>query len=481
MALLVHSSTAEAWPRRIGGLTLKVVFGLGFLITAGIWLFAGYVFSGRIADLEQRAAAVSGRYMRAQELVSSTRAHVYRASIFVRDALLDPRPRAGRYRAEVDTDYREADADLAQYVPVLDTPTERERVGRLRADIGQLRSTMQSVLATDSTQWRADAGELLRTRIMPRRDEAIHVAEELQSLNRTAYVEQQAETALLYRATQRQFWQTLGFAILAGLGVGIFATLYAHRLEHRLREQQEKDARAAVDLQRLSAKLVSAQEEERRIIARELHDEVGQVLTAVKMELAYAQRELTGIDAAVGALDEARTITDRALHAVRDLTHLLHPPLLDDLGLPAAVDWYVQSIQRRQQMRIQLTADGMSARLPADIEVACYRIVQEALTNVCRHAQASYCRIGLTRRASSILLSVEDDGVGFSAERPAGTGDGLGLIGIRERVAGLGGQLRIESAPGRGTRLTAELPIPTVPDAGIAAAEFVKPRLSTVT
>ena len=133
---------------------------------------------------------------------------------------------------------------------------------------------------------------------------------------------------------------------------------------------------------------MSAQEEERRTIARELHDEIGQVLTVIKMELSHAQRHIASGGGSADLLDDARSITDRALHAVRDISHFLHPPLLDDLGLSAAVDWYVQSINKRHELRVEFTSQNMTARLPSEIEVALYRIVQEGLTNVLRHARA---------------------------------------------------------------------------------------------
>ena len=129
-------------------------------------------------------------------------------------------------------------------------------------------------------------------------------------------------------------------ALATSLGIALLATFYAGRLEDRIRRQRAKDVQNTRDLQHLSAKLLNAQEEERRSIARELHDEVGQALTAIKVELAMAQRAIDGAGGAATALDDARSIADGVLHTVRDLSHLLHPALLDDLGLAAATEWY---------------------------------------------------------------------------------------------------------------------------------------------
>jgi signal transduction histidine kinase len=440
-------------------LNVQTVLILGFLLTAGTWLFAGSFFAKRIQEIEGEAVAVGRRYMQAQALLSDTRAEVYRASIYVRDALLDPKPEPARYRADVETAYRKADNLLSKYVPIMGSPSEHDRAERLRRDIVELRDANLGVLSTDSARWREDAGELLVTRIMPKREAAIEVASELQTLNRDAYVEQQTQTATLYRDIQDRFWRTFGLAVLATLCIALFSAVHVNRLERRLRLEQENDARTATELQRLSAKLVSAQEEERRTIARELHDEIGQVLTVIKMELAHAQRHIASGGGSADLLDDARSITDRALHAVRDISHFLHPPLLDDLGLSAAVDWYVQSINKRHELRVEFNAQNMTTRLPSEIEVALYRIVQEGLTNVLRHARAQRCVIELIRTdgGESVRVTIRDDGVGFDpvAPRDPDASPGLGLVGIRERVAQLGGELRLDSAAGRGTILTA--------------------------
>jgi signal transduction histidine kinase len=228
----------------------------------------------------------------------------------------------------------------------------------------------------------------------------------------------------------------------------------------------EAAAGTARDLQRLSSQIIRAQEDERRTIARELHDEVGQVLTAIKMELATAERAIAGGSPAADVLLPARTIADGALQTIRDLSRLLHPTILDDLGLPAAVELYLKEFGTRNGLTVTFTHEGMGDRLGAETEAAAYRIVQEAITNVLKHARASACIVQLQRLPNTLLIMVEDNGVGFDPQEAGreGAPDGLGLISIRERVGHLRGTLRIESAPGRGTRLTAVLATPPRPD-----------------
>jgi signal transduction histidine kinase len=315
---------------------------------------------------------------------------------------------------------------------------------------------------------------------VPRRDGVIRVSEDVQALNRTVFVQQQAASAQVYRTTQRRIWSQLGLALAASFAIGLFAIRYVGQLEERVRRQRQKEVENTRDLQRLSAQLVSAQEEERRSIARELHDEVGQVLTAIKVELAVAQRDISAGGGSPQVLASARTITDAALHTVRDLSRLLHPTVLDDLGLAAALDSYLREFSRRHQLHTELLQDRMEGRLAPETEVAAYRIVQEALTNVARHAQATVCRVYLQRLLNTVLITVEDNGVGFDVDpsNRAAAPQGLGLLGIRERAAQLNGTVRLESSPGTGTRLTIELPTraeqaepPAIASADLALAE----------
>jgi signal transduction histidine kinase len=448
----------------VEGLTIKAALFLGFGLTFGLWIIAGYQFTRRMADVEREAGAISRRYMQAQELLATVRAQILIGSVYVRDALLDPDPAsAGAYRRQLLETYGGIDNALQQYVPVLNTPAERDRLARLRREIDGFRATMVEVLSTDRSRWPSEARLLLQNRIVPKRELVVRVSEEVQALNRETFVQQQAGIAEVYRVTQRRIWQQLGLALVGSLGIALLASFYAGRLESQLRHQQARDVQNTQDLQRLSAKLITAQEEERRSIARELHDEVGQVLTAIKVELALAQN---AIDAAGGPpriLEDARSITDGALQTVRDLSQLLHPAMLDDLGLPAAIDWHLQSFGKRHGIRVQLLQERMDERLLPETEAAAFRIVQEALTNTARHAHATSCRVYLQRLPNTVLITIEDDGIGFDATEVSRSGArrGLGLLGIRERVAQLRGTLRLESGPGKGTRLTVELPVET--------------------
>jgi signal transduction histidine kinase len=176
---------------------------------------------------------------------------------------------------------------------------------------------------------------------------------------------------------------------------------------------------------------------------------------AIKVEIALAQRTIEATGGSGALLNDAQSITDGALHTVRDLSHLLHPAMLDDLGLPAALDWYLSGFGRRHGITVELLHERMDERLEPQTEAAIYRIVQEAMTNVAKHARAAVAVVFVRRVDDTVLVTIEDNGIGFDPERAR---RGLGLIGIRERVAHLEGTVLIDAAPGRGTRLTINLP-----------------------
>ena len=447
-------------PLPAAGPGIKSALLLGFGLTLGLWLWAGYDLSQRMRDVERRASAINLRYMRAQERLSSVRPQVLLVSVNVRNALLDPDLRKlDDYRRRISRTLRALDITLQQYEPVLDSSAEQQRVEGLRAEIERFGEAIVQVMTSASGREPAETRDLLAG-VVPRRDVIIRITEEVQALNRAAFVQQQAATAETYRTTQREVWRQLGVSLVASLAIALLATMYVARLESRLRREREKDILNTRDLQRLSARLVHAQEEERRTIARELHDEVGQVLMAVKVELALAEKQLGASSGHL--LRDAQSISDSALHTVRDLSHLLHPALLDDLGLPAAVEWYLEPFGRRHGLRVSLRHQGMACRLRPEIEIAAFRIVQEALTNVAKHAHASSCQVFLERCDDKLLITIEDDGAGFDlamVETP-GAHRGLGLLGLRERVWQLLGTIRVVSAPGRGTTIRVELPVP---------------------
>jgi len=440
-------------------LSIRAALVIGIVVTLGLWLFTSYTFTRRIDDVERQATAVASRYTRAQELLSTVRAQVLVSSVRVRDALLNPDPASlDGYREELRRIHAVITRALDAYEPVMESAPGQDQVRNLRAEVDQFQRTSLAVIAETGPASNAVIRDLLNRRIIPRREAAVKISEDIQSLNRLAFVRQQADIAAIHRIAETQSWRRLGIALATSLGVLLLAALYAGRLEGRLRLQMERDSQMTKDLHDATVKLIGAQEDERRVIARELHDEVGQVLTALKVELGLAHRKLSAAGVSVDPLVEAQSLADGALANIRDLSQLLRPAALDDLGLPAAIDASLRGMARRHEIKVQLSQMGMADRLPPETEIAAYRIVQEALTNVARHAGAGRCHVRLMRLPTALHVEVEDDGAGFDPVASRLKGQGFGLIGMRERAALLGGKFKVLSAPGAGTRLCVELP-----------------------
>ena len=201
---------------------------------------------------------------------------------------------------------------------------------------------------------------------------------------------------------------------------------------------------------------VQAQEVERRRLARELHDETGQALTSILLGLAAVERSESA-EAAHAAAAALRELVVKTLQDVRRLAVELRPSALDDFGLEPALRRLGQTVREGGSLDVQVEARLGGQRLPADVETALYRIVQEALTNVIKHADARHVSIVLTRKQASVLVMIEDDGRGFDPLLPSA--EGLGLQGMRERVELLDGSFQVEAAPRTGTTLIVELPL----------------------
>jgi two-component system sensor histidine kinase UhpB len=215
-------------------------------------------------------------------------------------------------------------------------------------------------------------------------------------------------------------------------------------------------------LQKMSEQVLAAQEDERKRIARELHDETAQALTTLLIRLKILEKARTATEMR-GQIDELRELTAQTLEAVRKMAVELRPATLDDLGLLAALEAYTESYRSRIPVRVSFNADGFEdreGRLPPQIELVLYRVVQEALTNVAKHANAQEVRVALSRRPEDVVATVIDDGQGFKVEDMMLSRErGLGLFGMQERLALVRGQLVIDSAPDRGTTVNARVPL----------------------
>jgi signal transduction histidine kinase len=280
----------------------------------------------------------------------------------------------------------------------------------------------------------------VRGQLAQRRETMLRIAEGI-----AAAQEREARAAEAgIAALEQKFRVVLGSGLLLALAAGGAIAVETTRRLVRL----EAEARA------LAARVVRAQEEERRSIARELHDDVGQALSGLLLDVGGAARldSTAEIRPRLGAIaGEAERLVD----SVRRIALALRPSMLDDLGLVAALEWQAREVAKRGGFAVEVAAEDETGELPDPQRTCIYRVAQEALQNCARHSKAGRVRVRLERGAPGVMLRVEDDGAGFRPARDRG----LGILGMQERVAQLGGRLRVQSEPGRGTTVTAELPV----------------------
>lgn len=253
-------------------------------------------------------------------------------------------------------------------------------------------------------------------------------------------------------------------------------------LEDRVKERTAELATANENLRELSARLLQMQDEERRRIARELHDSVGQLLVGLSMNLSTVRSEIERLNKAVVVLNDSEDLVQEMSKEVRTISHLLHPPLLDEAGLSSAIRWYTDGFVQRSHINVDVDFPNDFARLPRDVETAMFRVVQECLTNIHRHSNSQVATIRCRQTEDYVVIEIADKGKGISQETlcamATGGMPGVGIRGMRERLQQLGGQLEITSNS-RGTLVSARLParglsatesLPNPPGASKAAA-----------
>jgi len=284
------------------------------------------------------------------------------------------------------------------------------------------------------------------------------IAEELGKLNEENFESRRRDLSQSVVHLQNDIWETLLTALVLG---GIIAGASVFRissLEKESAAHQRASELAEVRLRQLSQQLVSSQEQERKALSRELHDEIGQLLTALRMELGNLERGRAAQMEADPHLDQAKKLAESTLRTTRDIAMGLRPAMLDVLGLGPALEWQVREFSRRYHTPVRLEVDGDLREIPDPHRTYLYRIVQEGLTNCARHAQAKNIHVKLEDAGGQLAVLVEDDGVGFD-QQAGSVSYGLGLLGMTERVRELCGRMSIQSEPGKGTRIEVVLPL----------------------
>ena len=422
---------------------LVAALGLGSLVV--LLAFSLVASSRKAQDIYAQLDQLNSHYRQVDVSLRRLRSDVNLSGIFVRDYLLDvAREHAPEYREQIAAFRRTNMATLAELKTLIDRD---DQIQSLQSKLDDYWQAFDPLFDWTPAEKIARSATFLRREVVPRREAALAIAQEIEELNNTNLATQRAKVAERYAALRSGLHWLLWQTVLFGLGVTIVVVLPLRVLEHRSEQAEYR-------MRELSQRLVSAQEEERRNLSRELHDHVAQVLTGLRMELGRVER----MSAAVSpAIVECKTLVDDMFRTVRDLSLGLRPSMLDDFGLEAALEWHVRDFMRRYATGVELKMEGDFDTLPDKHRTCVYRVIQEAMTNCARHANATRIRIGVAADHGQLRVSVSDDGVGLD---PANKHRGLGLRGIDERVKELDGTLTISRDSRGGTTLLVRLPLP---------------------
>jgi signal transduction histidine kinase len=340
-----------------------------------------------------------------------------------------------------------------------DNVHEQERLGQLTKILGAGPSLIHGQPQEQQNELAAQSSP----GILKREDEINDRHKRIDSLVRNM---QDEEETLLdqrlrswdYLFKRNVFMLGLTFAIVTLMLAYNVGLLMSEVTRTKIKEKKVRDNAQSYRL--MSAKILELQDSERRRIARELHDSVGQYLAGLKINLSQLEAGVRGD--APKMIRETIELTDYAIQEVRTISHLLHPPLLEELGFLPAAHWYIDEYGKRSQVKVSLFVDETIKRLPRDVEIALFRVLQETLTNVYRHAAAQCVDVRILRQQGYVSLIVADDGKGIPHEVLArfreGAASGIGLAGMRERLAEFGGEIRVESSSG-GSVVQALIPI----------------------
>ncbi len=427
------------------------VFGLGFMLL--IMGLSGVASIQETRRIHQQILSVEDSYRHIENVVEGIRADTSGADILRRDRLLDSSVAGEDYARRLRGLRSRTDADLERLRAL--RPQQESRVfDRLEA---ALRDYWDTAAAEFQESPLKNKTASVRDQFASQSKKIFAVTEELGKLNEENFEARRRELSRAVENLQNDIWETMLTALCLGAIIAGASVFRISSLEKESAEYQTATKQAEKRLRQLSQQLVSSQEQERKALSRELHDEIGQLLTALRMELGNLERSRAASGGEADThLDQAKKLAETTLKTTRDIAMGLRPAMLDLLGLGPALEWQTREYSRRYKTPIQLDVAGDLRDLPDPHRTYLYRIVQEGLTNCARHAQAKNIRVSLKDANGQLAVTVEDDGVGF--DQHGGVAYGLGLLGITERVRELCGKIAIQSEPGKGTRLEVMLP-----------------------
>jgi signal transduction histidine kinase len=458
MSSLNESDASQADSSRASFRSSRMALAIGFGGLIAIMTLAGLDALRSLQQFRRSDDQIRRHYLSQNHALNDIRSDVYVSGTYVRDYLLEADfERAEAYRIEFEGVRNQMESALESYGHEL-APSEKLHYTALRATLTDYWEILTPIFQWDTAERRRSGYAFLRDQVFPRRQNMLAIADRIAKINEQQLNAGNDQVVGLLLKFKNRLVITLVAALALGLGLAALCMYRILKLEMQVHARYEEVAEARTELKGLSARLVQAQELERRALSRELHDEVGQSLSAVLIELrnlsvGVATKSKEHLSERVETI---KSLVEGTIRVVRNMALLLRPSMLDDLGLVPALKWQAREVSKRASIDVSVAAELGSDDFPDEYKTCIYRVVQEALHNVSTHAQASSVRIRVQQQPDRLTLSIQDDGNGFDNKQVKG----LGLLGIQERVTRLGGKCTVHSTPGTGTVLAVELPFP---------------------
>ncbi|HWC99322.1 MAG TPA: sensor histidine kinase [Candidatus Sulfopaludibacter sp.] len=433
-----------------------LLVGFGMLI--GLIVLSGITAGQRARIAYREISSLNDRYRTTDRNLNAVALGIYTMGLFARDYLLDPSSSHGaEYRSQLVAERASMEAEFRDLERVI-RAEDRPRLIELRGELEAYWNALDPLFEWSSKEKAARSWTFLQREILPRRRAALSIAREVSKLTEANLDNEMREIDRNQTAMETFNKRMFVFTLLVGIGIAGVSVQRMAKLEKNADRQRIRTEAAEQELRRLSRQLVHALENDRKSISRELHDEVGQMLTALRMELRSLQDLRNSAEADFGEhLEAAKRLSEQSLRALRDMAMGLRPSMLDDLGLGSAIQWQARQFSKHTGIPVNARIENVPPRLPDRHRTCVYRFVQEALTNCARHSQATTIDVIVRSENQHLLVVVRDNGVGFDPS--AVRGRGLGLIGLQERVRELDGSLCLKSEPLQGAELSAQIPL----------------------
>jgi signal transduction histidine kinase len=444
-------------------LSKRAVLRTGYGAVIAVLVFAALQAYRIEGSVSERSIEIYHHYVDQDTSLATLRRNIWLAGTYVRDFFIETTPAQA---AILDAQMKSLDRENQEALDHLEKiSSKRDAVANIRKSMEEFWEIIEPLPRTMLNEPNKRQYAFLQREIVPRRGDLYNTLLSVQAADRQRLEESEMGLAAARRSAAERLMLILALSVLLALTVARASLRHAESLEQQADRHFAEVELARGELQQLSARLLEIEEEGRRTLSRELHDEIGQTLALLQIEISNAQGLLPGQpETARERLRRARELAQGAVQKVRDISLLLRPPLLDDLGLAPALHFQLEEFLRRSGITCEFVEEGVSEQLPDTVKTCVFRVVQEALHNCEKHSGAVSVRVTVRQWPNLLVAEVEDDGKGFelSAAGMPSRVRGLGLLGIRERVAIAGGTLTIDSALGRGAKISLRIPLASV-------------------